>query len=150
MPILNKLKREIPLDKDDIVMILQKRDLLTEACEKDKAYYISEIKRLDTEIAALETMIFESPKVMRVKQSESSLRSEYKKLLAIVCEKESLIYHVWFNYSQLPYDVRLVLEHLYIEPVGWKKICDELHCSKRTICRKRDEGLNSILEKIKK
>lgn len=148
MPILNKLKQKIPLDENDIIMILQKRDLLLEACDKDKAYYIEEIKRLDEEIATLEKLIFESPKVMQLKKREKELRSEYKNLLVIVCEKESLIHHVWFDYRQLPYDIRIALEHLYVSPIGWKQICDELHCSKNKVCKQKDEGLNMLLKKV--
>lgn len=149
MPILNKLKQNIDLDENDIITILQKRDTLLEACEKDKSYYIEEIKRLDHEIAQLQKMIFESPRVMHVKKREDNLRSEYKKILEFVCEKESLIHHVWFHYRQLPYDRRTVLENLYILQIGWEQISAEMHLNKQKICQMKDEALKSILNEVK-
>ena len=148
MPILTKLKQGRELDDNDIIMILQKREELLKEVEDNKVRYIEEIKHLDTEIANLDRIRLQTDGATPIKRKEEELRREYKRILTLVCEKESIINHVWFHYHQLPYDIRNVLEFLYISQKGWKCICDELHINKNKAIDLKNRGIKEIIENI--
>lgn len=148
MPILTKLKQGEKLNDEDILLILQKREDLLKEVEENKTRYIEEIKHLDTVISELEKIRLQTNDATPIKKKEEELRNEYKRILALVCEKESIINHVWFHYHQLPYDVKKTLEILYVSSKGWKCVCDELHIGKGKAIDLKNRGITEIISKI--
>ena len=148
MPILTKLKQGQSIGEEEIILILQLRERFISEIEENKLRYVKEIKYLDGEIQQLDKIRFQTTEAVAIKKKEEELRDGYKKSLALVCEMESLINHVWFHYQQLPYDLKMALEILYVSRKGWKFICDELHIGKKRAIEYRNKAIEEIVEKL--
>lgn len=141
------MKKE--MDQQDVIEVLKNKEELLAEYEQKKYAHMKEIERLDDDIKRLNETAISDEKIRNICKEEIALRDMYQESLREVLAVESCINYIWFYYLQLPQDMKVILEELYVKKNGWTFAVNTIRGSKTKLCQLKNAGLDKILRQMK-
>lgn len=116
-----------------MVSILKNRDVLLCDCRQRRKEQLLEKERVQRESE------WTNKEVLN-RLYEDSLRS--------IDEEEEKIDYVWFHFLQLPTDLHMLLDELYVKQSGWEYVLQEFPGSKNKLMEQKNMALQQIVTKM--
>ncbi len=141
------MKRE--MEQQDVIEVLKNKEELLAEYEQKKYAHMKEIERLNSDIKRLKESPIVDEKIETICKEEMVLRDMYQESLKEVLAVESCINYIWYYYLQLPQEMKLILEELYVKKNGWTFAVNTIRGSKTKLCQLKNAGLDKILRQMK-
>ena len=121
------------MERSEVISILKNREMLLCDCRQRRKTQLQEKERVENQSGWANKEILE-------RLYEASLRS--------IDEEEEKIDYVWFHFLQLPTNLHMLLEELYVKQSGWEYVLQEFSGSKNKLMEQKNIALHQIVTKM--
>ena len=121
------------MERSEVISILKNREMLLCDCRQRRKTQLLEKERVEKESAW---------------GNKERLNKLYETALREIDEEEEKIDYVWFYFLQLPTDLHMLLEELYVKQSGWEYVLQEFPGSKNKLMEQKNIALHQIVTKM--
>ncbi len=121
------------MERNEVISILKNRDVLLCDCRQRRRQQQIEKERVERESTWA---------------NKENLNKLYEQSLQNIDKEEERIEYVWFHFLQLPTDLHMLLDELYVKQSGWEYVLQEFSGSKNKLLERKQEALDHIVMKM--
>ena len=121
------------MERNEVISILRNRDTLLCDCRHRRKEQLKEKERVEKESGWA---------------NKEKLNRLYEDSLRSIDEEEEKIDYVWFHFLQLPTDLHMLLDELYVKQSGWEYVMQEFCGSKNKLLERKQLALDRIVMKM--
>jgi len=116
-----------------VISILKNRDVLLCDCRQRRKEQQREKARVEKESEWT---------------NKEALKRLYEESIRSIDAEEEKIDYVWFHFLQLPTDLHMLLDELYVKQSGWEYVLQEFPGSKNKLMERKNMALQQIVTKM--
>ena len=121
------------MERNEVISILKNRDVLLCDCRQRRKEQQREKARVEKESEWT---------------NKETLNRLYEESIRNIDAEEEKIDYVWFHFLQLPTDLHMLLDELYVKQSGWEYVLQEFSGSKNKLMERKNMALQQIVTKM--